>query len=197
MLEYIRGNLIESSPSKAVIDVQGLGYALCIPLSVYSRLPNAGSQIIFYISTIIREDSHKLYGFLTQHDRDLFEKMNEISGIGPKTSLALVGHMDANDLQTAIATANLSLLSKIPGIGKKTAERLIVELRGKFKSQQKAADATSEPSNHASDAIQALIHLGYNPLIAQKAVKSALNSSNETLSLSELITTALRLKDSC
>ncbi|MES2345721.1 MAG: Holliday junction branch migration protein RuvA [Chlamydiota bacterium] len=193
MLEYIRGKLVEASPSKAIVDVQGLGYGLCIPLSVYSKLPQTGCEIIFYVSTVIREDSHKLYGFLTSNDRDLFEKLNDISGVGPKTSLALLGHMDANDLQLAITTANHTLLSKIPGIGKKTAERLVVEMRGKFKIQEKTTTSSPRPISAASDAIQALIHLGYNPLNAQKAVSHALKTADEEIPLSQLITIALRL----
>lgn len=193
MLEYIRGKLVESTPIKAVIDVGGLGYGLFIHLNTYGKLPSLGSDIVLYVSTVIREDSHKHYGFLSPAERDLFEKLNEVSGIGPKTSLALLGHMDSIDLQLAISSSNSTLLSKVPGIGKKTAERLIIEMRDKFKHTEKTAtSAMPSASGPAADAIQALIHLGYNPLHAQKAVKTILDKADKEPPLPELITSALR-----
>jgi Holliday junction DNA helicase RuvA len=188
MLDYIKGMLVSATPMKAVVEVNGLGYALHIALSTYSKLPQQGQEALFFISTVIREDSHKLYGFLSASERDLFERLNEISGIGPKTSLALLGHLDPAELQMAIAAANVSLISKAPGIGKKTAERLIIEMRDKVLLPA----ATSQPSGISVDAIAALIHLGYNPLQAQKAVKSALQNSSKEPSLSELITLSLK-----
>lgn len=193
MLEYIRGKLVEISLTKAVIDVGGLGFALNIPLSVYHQQPPIGLEILFFIATVIREDSHKLYGFLQKIDRDLFEKLNEVSGIGPKTSLALLGAMENSVLQSAIAAANTALLSKVPGIGKKTAERLIVEMRDKVKILEKGIiPVHSANGTVATDAIQALIHLGYNPLHAQKAVNHILKSQEKEPPLAELITAALR-----
>lgn len=189
MLEYIRGKLTLTTPMKAIVEINGLGYALHIALSTYSKLPQNGQEVFFFISTVIREDSHKLYGFLSASERDLFERLNEISGIGPKTSLALLGHLDPTELQMAIAAANVSLISKAPGIGKKTAERLIVEMRDKMLTP---ASCSSQPSGITADAIAALIHLGYNPLQAQKAITSVLQDGSQMLSLPELITLALK-----
>lgn len=189
MFEYIKGKLTESSPMKAIVDISGLGYRILIPLSNYAKLPQLGQEVLLYLSPIIREDAHTLYGFLTRHERDLFEKFTNISGIGPKTALALIGHMDISQLQFAISQSNISALCKIPGIGKKTAERLIIEMRDKIKGQDIPHEG---PQGTAFDAISALINLGYQPAHAQKAIKSALGSVKDEPDLPSLITLALR-----
>ena len=198
MFEYIKGTLISINPHKAVVDVGGIGYLLHTPLSAFSAMPPIGKEIIFYISSVIREDSHKNFGFLSIEERDLFEKISGISGVGPKTALALIGHLDTQALESAITTANSTILSKIPGIGKKTAERLIVELRDKVlkglkKSPLKATPQKelSEDDQKMNDALSALMNLGYNSLQAQQALKKALSNFKETPELSILIRTAL------
>jgi Holliday junction DNA helicase RuvA len=199
MLEYIKGTLVSLSPHKAVIDVGGLGYFLHTPLSAFSAMPPIGKEITFFISSVIREDSHKNFGFLTIEERDLFEKISGVSGIGPKTALALIGHLDSNALETAITTANSTLLSKIPGIGKKTAERLIVELRDKVLKGLKKSSLQASPSQKSlseedqriNDALSALMNLGYNSLQAQQAIKKALTDFKEAPELSTLIRAAL------
>ena len=181
--------------SKAVVDVNGIGYCLLIPFNNFSKLPAAHSSIAFYISFVVREDSQKLYGFLARQERDLFESLLDVSGIGPKTALCLVGHMEIRDLQAAISQGNIQQICKIPGIGKKTAERLIVEMRDKIK---KGMDATGAPSSDiqeqgaAADAISALINLGYHSSQAQKAIKAAMNQFKGEPELAKLITAALR-----
>jgi len=197
MFEYIKGTLIEITPQKAVVDVQGVGYLLYIPLSSFSKSPPVGEEVLFYISSVIREDSHRNFAFLTREERDLFEKIGDVSGIGPKTALALIGHLDSIDLETAITTANVTLLSKIPGIGKKTAERLILEMRDKILKGLKQAPLPStlktvkSEDRIVNDALSALIHLGYNSLQAQQAIKKALTHFKEEPLLGELIKTAL------
>lgn len=198
MFEYIKGTLISINPHKAVIDVGGIGYILHIPLNAFSATPPLGKEITFYISSIIREDSHKNFGFLSVEERDLFEKISGISGVGPKTALALIGHLDTQSLESAITTANSTILSKIPGIGKKTAERLIVELRDKvLKGLKKSPLPTtaqkelSEEDQKMNDALSALMNLGYNSLQAQQAIKKALSNFKETPELTILIRTAL------
>lgn len=197
MFEYIKGTLISLTPHQAVIDVGGVGYLLYTPLSAFSAMPPMGEEITFYISSVIREDSHKNFGFLTLEERDLFEKISAVSGIGPKTALALIGHLDSAALESAITTANSALLSKIPGIGKKTAERLIIELRDKvLKGLKKASlpqpstKKLSDEDHMVNDALSALMNLGYNSLQAQQAVKKAL-ASEKPADLSALIRTAL------
>lgn len=193
MIEYIKGSLAEASPLHAVVEINGVGHKLFIPLSNYAKLPQVGKEIFFYVSTVIREDAHKDFGFLTKAERDFFENLIEISGIGPKTALALIGHLDVSDLHLAISQGNVSLICKIPGIGKKTAERLIVELRDKTKKWADSMERNiTVKKDLFSDALSALINLGYNPMQAQKAVKTVLAQANEEPELAALITAALR-----
>lgn len=194
MIEYIKGILIESSPLKTVLELNGIGYKILIPLSNYAKLPSIGKQVCLFISSVIREDSHRYFGFLTEEERDLFETLIEISGIGPKTALALLGHLEPTDLQIAVSQSDLTGICKVPGIGKKTAERLIVEMRDKV---QKNSTLFSLPSSKseptlAGDALRALVNLGYQPLPAQKAVKSAIDEGNQETDLGKIITSALR-----
>lgn len=190
MYEYLKGKLVASFPGKATVEVNGLGYALLMPLNNYPKLPQVGKEILLYLALIVREDAHTLFAFLTRSERELFNRLTQVSGIGPKTALALVGHMEASDLQIAISQGNLSVLCKVPGIGKKTAERLIVDLRDSFK---KTPQLESQPSEGiSSDALNALIHLGYHPLQAQKAIHAAIQKTSIELDLPQLITEALR-----
>lgn len=192
MYEYLKGTLIESFPGKAVVDHNGLGYSLLIPLNNYAKLPPINHPILFYLALIVREEAHTLFGFLTKNERDLFNRLINVSGVGPKTALALVGHMEVTDLQLAISQANLALLCKIPGIGKKTAERLVVELRDHLKKMPHLE--LRESNSISSDALNALVHLGYHPLQAQKAIQTALkNSKDEEMALPLLITAALKV----
>lgn len=190
MFEYLRGKLTEASVEKAVVDISGLGYRLHIPFSNFAKLPAIGHEVFFYISSYIREDCHKNFGFLTREERDLFEEFLAISGVGPKTALALVGHLELADLYFAIAQKNIALLCKIPGIGKKTAERLVVELKDRPRKQN--FSAPSGKGKIAEDAVSALVNLGYQPLRAQKAVKNALDGGQDKLELAQLITASLR-----
>ena len=194
MMEYIKGILTDSSPLKTIIEAGGIGYCIHIPLSNYSKLPKLGSMVCLYLKTVIREDSHKNYGFLTIEERDLFETLIDVSGIGPKTALSLLGHLAPSDLQMAISSSDITGICKVPGIGKKTAERLIVEMRDKVQKK----DFPSLPSliksekAVANDALSALVNLGYQPIQAQKAIKLILDQKTEEPNLSELITLALK-----
>lgn len=187
ILDYIRGLLIASSPHQATLELQGLGFRIFIHSSTFEKLPSIGKDLLLYIATIIREDSHRLYGFLTYQERNFFETLNEISGIGPKLALSLLACMTLDDLHLAIQQGNAKVLSTIPGVGKKTAERLIIELRDKIKEM-----FSSVHSGLAVDAVSALINLGYNPLEAQAAVKVSLENKEKDLSLSQLIALALK-----
>ncbi|NGX50309.1 MAG: Holliday junction ATP-dependent DNA helicase RuvA [Chlamydiae bacterium] len=197
MFEYIKGTLIEITPLNAVVDVKGIGYLLYIPLSSFSNSPPIGEEVLFYISPVIRENFYRNFAFLSREERDLFEKISEVSGIGPKTALALIGHLDKSDLEAAITSANVTLLSKIPGIGKKTAERLIVEMRDKIlkglkKSPLPSSTRSVKPEDRVvNDALSALINLGYNSLHAQQAIKKALTHYESPPPLGDLIKMAL------
>jgi holliday junction DNA helicase RuvA len=195
MFEFIRGKMVQSIPSKAVVDVGGVGYGLSISLKTFQKLPNIGTEVFFYTVPVIREDEHTLYGFLSLDEKKLFEQLISISGIGPKTAIGILGHVDIGDFQMAIVQANTALLSKIPGIGKKTSERLVIELKDKFiniSSTGAILPAGTAGNGVIGDAISALTNLGYNPLDAQKAVKKVLASHSKEPTLSELITGALR-----
>jgi len=191
MYEYVRGKLAASAPSKAIVDVGGIGFSVSIGLSTYSKLPQIGSEVFLYLSPVVREDAHLLYGFLTTEDRDFFEKLTQISGVGPKTALALLGHLDMADLQMAIFHGNAALLSKAPGIGKKIAERIVVEMKDKVKNIPISSDPVGA-KGIVADAISALVNLGYHPAEAQKAVKNVLSSHEKEPTLAQLISLALR-----
>ncbi|MEM7175358.1 MAG: Holliday junction branch migration protein RuvA [Chlamydiota bacterium] len=194
MLDYIKGALTATAPGAATLEIDNIGYRFFIPLSTYTKLPPIGETTLLYITTIIREDSHRSFGFLTREERELFEQLSAISGIGPKTALALIGHLEETELKTAITTGNTLLLSKVPGIGKKTAERLIIELRDKVSA--KFTHQTLKPMTAQEqiiqDAISALTQLGYHPLQAERAIKKALVTFDAKPDLSLLITTALK-----
>ncbi len=196
MFEYISGILAEASPHKITVDVGGIGYCIYISILTFEKLPQIGSKVKIYTSAIYREDSQKLYGFLTIEERNFFETLNEISGIGPRLSTSILGHMSIEDLHLAVEHSNTKAICKIPGIGKKMAERLVLELRDKFHKfdKQNISLPQSQSTGSIADAISALINLGYNPLEAQKAVKNALPSDGKEPSLPDLISLALKGK---
>ena len=197
MFEYFRGKLIQATPTKVVLDVGGVGYAIQISLKTYQKLPHIGSDVFLYVAPIIREDEHTLCGFLTIEEKNLFHHLTSVSGVGPKTAVGILGNVDVTDFQLAVIQGNSLLLSKIPGIGKKTAERLVMELKDKFQGVSHTtlnSNISSTKGTVTSDAVSALINLGYHPLEAQKRVKETQNTHSNELSLSELITNALRLE---
>ena len=196
MFEYLKGTLIEASPQKIILDVGGIGYGLFISIATFEKLPKIGNEVKIFTSSIIREDSHRLFGFLAREEKDFFNTLCEISGIGPRLAIAILGHMTLEDLHLAVEHHNIKAISKIPGIGKKMAERLILELRGKFEKSgnEKVSLTSSAARGPISDAISALINLGYNPMEAQKVVQSVVTSKGEEPPLSELISLALKAK---
>ena len=192
MFDSIKGILKEKTPHRTVIETNGIGYRVMVPLNTFTRLPNVNDSVHLHLLQVVREDSHTLYAFLEQEERDFFEVLISVSGIGPKTGLGIVGHMDLSSLQSAIANQDTRILSKLPGIGKKTAERLILEMRDKIKTLHKKGGIlpiTSSGSSLSSDAIATLMNLGYNPMQAQKAVKEVESQASD---LSTLITLALK-----
>ena len=190
MYEYIKGTLVSLSHEFAIIDVGGIAYRIHIPISLYTMAHKEGSELTLYISHIVREDSERLFGFLSRGERDLFEKFLGISGIGAKTALSLIGHMDSGDLKLAIQTGNATLLSRVPGIGKKTAERIIVELSDRIeKWKLETSLPTGVKGDLISDALAALTNLGYSHSHAEKAIKKVIDDNEE---LPQLITSALK-----
>lgn len=192
MYESIKGILIDKTPQKAVVEVGGIGYRLTIPLSTYTRLPDFQKNIHLFLSQVVREDSNTLYAFLAKEERDLFETLITLSGIGPKTALAIIGHLEIGAFQRAVATADVRLLSKIPGLGKKTSEKLVIEMRDKFKGAKGKAVPLAAVDGIVGDAMNALLNLGYNPLEAQKAVQAVLEEKKDETDLGKIITAALQ-----
>jgi len=198
MYAYIKGILIQSTPSQVIIEAQGIGYSLSIPFNNFSKLPQVGQSVLLHTTFVVREDSQRLYGFLTLNEKELFEELIDVSGVGPKTALGLVGHMDVYDLQTAIQQGQVQIICKIPGIGKKTAERLIVELRDKIKHKKHLLPQGNvlereRISGVTEDATSALLNLGYNHSQIQKAIKLALSKLDPEPELATLITSVLRV----
>ena len=194
MLDYIKGILTAAAPDAATLEIDNIGYRFFIPLSTYTKLSSIGETVLLYIATVIREDSHRSFGFLTREERAFFEKFSTISGVGPKTALALIGHLESSELKMAITTGNTLLLSKVPGIGKKTAERLIIELRDKIHSTPtlQTLKSMTPQEQVTQDGISALIQLGYHRLQAERVIKKALSECDTEPNLSVLITTALK-----
>jgi Holliday junction DNA helicase RuvA len=196
MYESIKGTLKDKQPHRAIVEVGGIGYRLSIPLSTYTRLPACETPVLLYLSQVVREDAHTLFAFLVKEERDLFELLITISGIGPKTAAAIIGHIEIGAFQRAIQAADVRLMSKIPGIGKKTAERLVIEMRDKFKGTGKKdktlALSISSDDSLVGDAMNALLNLGYNPLEAREAVYAAREEKKEEQDLGRLISAALQ-----
>ena len=198
MFAYVKGILIAIQSTYVVIDVNGVGYMIFIPCRLLSELPAIGQIIQIHTSFVVRESSQTLYGFLSNQERSVFEVLMNVTGIGPKLALSLIGHLTFPELQTAVACQDLLTLCRVPGVGKKTAERLIVELKDKLPSLLPfdAISLSISPQNllskHAQDAIMALINLGYNQSTAQKAIKQSLKELPETADLALMITTALK-----
>lgn len=180
MYEYIKGTLIDSKEGEAIIDVQGIAYRIHVPRALHQ----IQEEVLLYTSLVVREQSHTLFGFLSKVDRELFELLITLSGVGPKTALNVIGHID--DLGSVVEMQNSAALAKVPGIGKKTAERLILELKGRVKVGSKLG------SPQLQDALAALLNLGYSPMAAEKAVKKAAEELKGVHDLSQLITTALK-----
>ena len=187
MIARLAGVLLEKSPDKIIVDVQGVGYEVRVPLSTYSLLPLAGESVQVLVHTHVREDSLTLYGFSTPRERHLFEKMISVSGVGPKLALALLSGLTPEELAGAILSGNTQPLGKVPGVGRKTAERLVVDLRDKLG----AAAAGDLPGNtpggrpHSesgdgalvADVHSALLNLGYSSREAERALDEARRGS--------------------
>lgn len=199
MFAYIKGILALATSQEAIVEANGIGYLINIPVSTLGHMPEIGGKVTLHTSLVIREQSQTLYGFLTVEDKELFEVLLGISGVGPKTALSLIGHLTTHDFAKAIAESDIHTICKVPGIGKKTAERLLLEVRDKlpaFSSPTMARYAVKTPldprAQVISDAMNALIHLGYNQGTAEKAIKKSLEILPEPFELPQLITTSLK-----
>ncbi|MDQ2824516.1 MAG: Holliday junction branch migration protein RuvA [Verrucomicrobiota bacterium] len=197
MITSLEGRLTSALPTQATVDVNGVGYEVFIPLSSYDKLPSAGQAVRILTHLHVREDAHVLYGFMTPAERDLFRLLvNNVSGIGPKLALAVLSGMSVNSFKTAVVNSDVATLSKISGLGKKTAERIVLELKDKLgvAAAWEAASATHAPTpeqERATEAVLALIALGYKQVEAHRVVH-ALQEKERDKSAEELVRLALK-----
>jgi Holliday junction DNA helicase RuvA len=198
MITHLHGKLIDVLPTQVVIDVHGIGYDVLIPLSSYDKLPAPGSEVKILTHLAIREDAHVLYGFMTAQERDLFRMLiNTVSGIGPKIALNVLSGMNVIAFRGAVANGDVKSLSQISGVGKKTAERIVVELRDKIgkagaweaSSAQRALTAEDQKIN---DAVLGLMALGFKQVEAHDAVRNALEKMGAQTSLEDLVRACLK-----
>ena len=172
MIGRLSGMLLEKNPPQVLIDVGGVGYEVDVPMSTFYNLPKIGEKVALFTQLIVRDDAHLLYGFATESERATFKQLLKVSGVGPKVGLAVLSGMSVNDLAEAVATQESGRLMKVPGIGKKTAERLMLELKDKLKVDVHigVGGGAVKPTS-AADVLNALISLGYNEKEALYAIK--------------------------
>ena len=170
MIGRISGKLLAKQPPQIIVDVQGVGYEIDVPMSTLYQLPATGADVMLYTHLTVREDAHLLYGFATEQERTVFRQLLKISGVGARTALSVLSGLSVADLHAAVSTQDSGRLIKVPGIGKKTAERLLLELKDKLHITVSHTPATGVVSASA-DIVNALLSLGYNDKEASWAVK--------------------------
>ena len=192
MIGHLRGRLVRKSPPALIVDVGGVGYELEAPMSTFYRLPEVGSEVELHTHLVVREDAHLLYGFSTEIERRLFRDLLRVTGIGPKIGLALLSGMDVDTFLFCVEAQDVDALTRIPGIGRKTAERLLIEMRDRIRALGQMPSATSRPDQPAgaqAEAFAALVALGYRPAEITRLLKSV---DNEGAGTEELIRRALQ-----
>jgi holliday junction DNA helicase RuvA len=177
VIAQLRGRLVRKETQEAIVDVHGVGYRVTIPLSTFYRIGDPGQEVTLLTHTHVREDTLALFGFLTATEQALFERLISVSGVGPKVAIAILSGIEAPDLVSALRTSDLVRLTRIPGVGKKTAERLVLELKDKVQGLA-AAEPEGAPAaaggTAREDLVSALVHLGYSRPEAEKGVDRAL-----------------------
>ena len=198
MITFLHGKLVEALPTQAIVDVNGVGYEALIPLSSYDKLPPPGHEVKLLTQLVVREDAHTLYGFMTPEERDLFRLLiNSVSGIGPKTALNVLSGMNPVVFRGAVATGDVKALSQISGVGKKTAERIVVELRDKIGAvgaweASSARRALSPADQKINDAVLALMALGFKQVEAHDTVRQAQATLGSQATVEELVRASLK-----
>lgn len=188
MIGYLKGKIISSKPTQIVLDVNGVGYKVGISINTFEKIVNK-TEVSLFVHTHVKEDSISLYGFFTEPEKEMFELLISISGIGPKIALGLLSGISVDSLKEAIEEGNVTRITAVPGIGRKTAERLVLELRSKVEGISAEQFTTLQPSTK-SEAISALTTLGYNVKTAEKIVRELL-LENSDYALEDLIKNAL------
>jgi Holliday junction DNA helicase RuvA len=195
MIAHLSGKLLEKQANTAIVDVGGVGYEVSIPLSTFYELGEAGSDVQLRVYTYVREDAIQLFGFRTVRERDLFLRLISVQGIGPKLGITILSGMSADEMIAAIRANNLARLTSIPGVGRKTAERLVIELRDKMGEiiEDDKADSQPLPADAMfDDALSALVNLGYQRAAAEKAVKQAASDVSDP-SVQKLLRRSLQI----
>ena len=172
MIGRLQGSIAEKAPPLVVVNVGGVGYEVDVPMSTFYHLPAVGAQVQLLTHFVVREDAQLLYGFLTPAERDTFRLLVKISGVGPRTALSILSGMSVDELAAAVAAQEAGRLVKVPGIGKKTAERLLLELKGKLADAIVSHSPAPDAGSAKADILQALVALGYSDKEAQAAVKA-------------------------
>lgn len=195
MIVFLEGTLAEKQPGRAVVNVGGVGYEVFIPLSSFEKLPPEGAACRVLTYHHVKEDGEELYGFATETERRLFLLLYSVNGVGPRTALGVLGGLSARDIKTAIATGDVKRLSSVKGLGRKTAEKIIVELKDKLTEGEVLEAASGEPASaeevRLRDAILALISLGYKQVEAQKMVQDVLPKAPAGATVEDLVRRAL------
>ena len=195
MIAHLRGRILEKQPTRVVVDVGGVGYDVSVPLSTFYGLGEAGTDVALRVHTHVREDALALYGFATALELDLFNRLISISGIGPKLALAVLSGIEPPDLVGAIERGDLARLTAIPGVGKKTSERIVLELRDRLPRAhivEKAGGAVPAGPGLRDDLLSALVNLGYHRPLAEKAVDAALKAGGRDAGFEQTLKQALR-----
>ena len=198
MIAHLRGSILEKHPNRIVLDVNGVGYDVFVPLSTFYGLGDVGASVALRIHTHVREDALVLYGFATLLEQELFERLISVSGIGPKVGLAVLSGIEPQDLIAAIERGDLARLTAIPGVGKKTSERIVLELKDRLPRGQVAAaiggTAVAAPPAVRDDVVSALVNLGYHRPLAEKAADAAIKTigSSPEASFERVLKQALR-----
>jgi len=198
MITFLEGQLVEALPTQLIIDVGGIGYEVLIPLSSFDKLPQPGQRLRLLTHLVVREDSHTLYGFMSKQERELFRLLiNTVSGIGPRTALNILSGINVQAFRGAVANGDIKALSQISGVGKKTAERIVVELKDKIGAAgaweaSSAERALSKDDQKLNDAVLALMALGFKQIEAHDAVRGAQSMLGAQATLEDLVRACLR-----
>ena len=179
MIGHLRGRLVDKQPNRLLVDVGGVGYELNVPLSTFYELGEPGADVSLRVHTHVREDTLALFGFATRLELDVFERLIAISGVGPRLALAVLSGIEPPDLVRAVRQGDVARLTRIPGVGKKTAERIGLELKDRLPPELELADETEAPaaaSDDRGDVLSALLNLGYHRPLAERAVESAVGA---------------------
>ena len=195
MISQIHGRLIHKSPEEIIVDVHGVGYGLMVPLSTFYELPGVNEEVLLQVHTHVREDILHLFGFLTAKEKELFRLLIGVSGVGPRLALNILSGISAQDLEKALTREDLATLVRIPGVGPKTAKRMLLELRDKVISPDAIGEVVSA-SHHeremVRDALSALVNLGYKKGMAEEAVQTVTREKGYDLSIEELLRESLQ-----